>query len=1029
MFFNTCVVSYLARRWSLLLCEVCMYAALLSTPSALAAMAPSSKRGATHVADPAAKVPRVQPPEPKVPTPQAAAGSVDAQAAATGATPITETRPRSLTKVLDQMVEATGGHEQYLAEWINEVKRAVDAELLEFLTRRKAQVSFPIPSNVLNFEPLAITAAASGAMLSSFREVMHLSNLLLSLDKTAQYEAAGTIWMLDPVGDPVCANISISQLESARYLWSEEAFRSSSTQPMARRYSFDVPLPAKVVDAKVAQRKYKEKEVVVFAQAVPLLAGRAVVAAWYGSMSEALEGAASGAGEERVFKLFEAALSVPIRLRLNPDEDSCRMLALNFSENVFAVSGASGADSFWKFMQKVGGLGVFKKATNLSIPKAQAALKQAGLSFKGKGLTDQLVKAMKALAPFVGDADCCAAFSMLECICPEMREPTLLMRMAQLSSARVGSVATDSLAFAFDCLRIGRLVGEIKKEDSYTVATVVGQQLKMPALIHKLFKKRDLVEFVFHEAWLVSQKLVETVAPFRTLQSIWLKFAVPPPGEQSRAAAIRKGDSAPGEGLENEFALPVAEFRDRPEHDMKVQTLIDVLWGVWCSTFDDEITELCSQELQTAAQPAFLWHRYLQESTEGLGAKYRAFSAACTSGPIPATSGAPLIIGTSELEEADKEDLLRVAETLKTLRRNTVTFVPLPTIGGASGADFSKAQLGKLWEGMRLGHKFARKKGVLRAIFLSADLFPPNVAKHAGTTSLTEPIVCDEERMTRVIDFIANKRMQHDLVILFDGRSRTCRKVMEAAEEKLAASGAHANVECWIVFAQPTKLEDPRAPGRQTSFAHNNREVALCSMPLKSGLAKLVQRSEFNSCGETATSATTYTGVPMRRFSELPRMEGDHKAGILGVAVADAVMGKRVQHDIDEKGHPFSQCEVKPLNLWQRICEHHGVTHIVDFSPGSAGLAIAAAGSMEYEGVAANELHCAWLNSTMDLVVKYMAGRDKGFARKLGGDEVLVEKVGHYFAGTMLEARRYLEPLPQEAREGDDYESSAEEEQ
>ena len=87
-----------------------------------------------------------------------------------------------------------------------------------------------------------------------------------------------------------------------------------------------MPLPAKVLDPNLAQRKEKSKDAVVFAQPVPLLAGSEVVIAWNDAMSEALEGAASGAGQEgvldfeqRVFKLFEAALSVPIRLRLNPD--------------------------------------------------------------------------------------------------------------------------------------------------------------------------------------------------------------------------------------------------------------------------------------------------------------------------------------------------------------------------------------------------------------------------------------------------------------------------------------------------------------------------------------------------------------------------------------------------------------------------------------------------------------------------------------------------------------------------------------
>ena len=657
------------------------------------------------------------------------------------------------------------------------------------------------------------------------------------------------------------------------------------------------------------------------------------------------------------------------------------------------------------------------------------ALKQTGLSFKGKPLTEQMVKGLKALAPFVEDAASCAAFSMLECLCPEVREPTLLMRIAQLSTTRLAGVAAESLVFSLNCLRIGRLAGDIK--DAYTVATVAGQQLKKPALIHKLFKKQDLVEFVLHEASLVSQSLTQAVAPFRTPLDIWEKFAATPTGQQSIVAAIRNGDKAPGEGLENQFALAVAEYRDKPTHDLKAQTLIDLIWAVWCTTFDDEILELCSQEMQTASQTSFLWHRHLQDSAEGLGSKYRAFTAACTGGPIPAATSAPLSFGSSELGDADKEDLLHVAQTLKTLRRKTVSFISLPALGGATGAEFSAAQLGKLWEGMRLGHKFARKKGAIRAFFLSADLFPPNVAKHAGTTSLTEPIACDADRMKRVIDFVAHKRSKDDVVILLDGRSRTCRRVMETAEDKLAASGAAALKECWIVFVQPAKHEDPRVPGKQTSFAHNNREVAMCSLPAKSGMARLVQRSEFNSCGESATSATTYTGVPMRRFSELPRMDADSKAAIVGAAAAGAVMGKRVQQNVNDKGHPFSPCEVKPLNLWQRICEHHGVTHIVDFSLGSAGLAIAAAGAMEYEGVAANETHCSWLDSTLDLVVKYLAGRDKGLAKKLGGDDEFVEKVGQYFSGTVLEARRYLESEPATKPDGtgdDESQSSAEDE-
>ena len=137
---------------------------------------------------------------------------------------------------------------------------------------------------------------------------------------------------------------------------------------------------------------------------------------------------------------------------------------------------------------------------------------------------------------------------------------------------------------------------------------------------------------------------------------------------------------------------------------------------------------------------------------------------------------------------------------------------------------------------------------------------------------------------------------------------------------------------------------------------------------------------------------------------------------------------KRVQKDLDQNGHPFSHCEVKPLSLWQLLMEHRGVTHIVDFSPGSAALAIAASGAMEYEGVAGNEAQLDWLNSTLDRCIMYMAGKEKEFTKRLGGEDAFMDMVTKYFGGTMLEAQRMLEPL-QDCDGLQDGESSEEAEQ
>ena len=93
-----------------------------------------------------------------------------------------------------------------------------------------------------------------------------------------------------------------------------------------------------------------------------------------------------------------------------------------------------------------------------------------------------------------------------------------------------------------------------------------------------------------------------------------------------------------------------------------------------------------------------------------MGIKYRAFVRSCTAGPIDTKPLAMVLPGTSELSEVDKADLLDVQELFKNLRRKTVTFVPLPTISGAYGAEYAQPQMAKMWETMRLGHGFARKK-------------------------------------------------------------------------------------------------------------------------------------------------------------------------------------------------------------------------------------------------------------------------------------------------------------------------------
>ena len=113
--------------------------------------------------------------------------------------------------------------------------------------------------------------------------------------------------------------------------------------------------------------------------------------------------------------------------------------------------------------------------------------------------------------------------------------------------------------------------------------------------------------------------------------------------------------------------------------------------------------------------------------------------------------------------------------------------------------------------------------------------------------------------------------------------------------------------ELMMVYEVPTKRQDPRVPTREQGLSRCNTEVAYVSLPVKprSSYVKVVARSDFSTCGESMTSSTTYTGIPMRRMCELPRMTYDVKAACLGSEASGAAKSPAVAKAVRECGHVF----------------------------------------------------------------------------------------------------------------------------
>ena len=87
-------------------------------------------------------------------------------------------------------------------------------------------------------------------------------------------------------------------------------------------------------------------------QGLPCFIGRALLLGWWSNMDDQLR----ASNTPMIMKLYEAALSIPIRMRLNPTFAQVAYDTITHSENSCAPQGAT-IDSCFDFLNKVRHLG------------------------------------------------------------------------------------------------------------------------------------------------------------------------------------------------------------------------------------------------------------------------------------------------------------------------------------------------------------------------------------------------------------------------------------------------------------------------------------------------------------------------------------------------------------------------------------------------------------------------------------------------------------------------------------------------
>ena len=192
-----------------------------------------------------------------------------------------------------------------------------------------------------------------------------------------------------------------------------------------------------------------------------------------------------------------------------------------------------------------------------------------------------------------------------------------------------------------------------------------------------------------------------------------------------------------------------------------------------------------------------------------------------------------------------------------------------------------------------------------------------------------------------------------DATVVFDGRSRECRKGLEAVMESRRNFS-----ELWLVYAPSKRL------GRKVCFASDTRETVFLSLPVNRTQLAVRDRDTFNKTGESTTHDSTYTGIQQLPWGACPKMHTEHKGTILGGSAPPVPNQKLFDTTM---GLPLFWQERKSKPLWDQILKDLTASVIFDASPGSGQLARACLDQgLQYTGVAKNPEHAKWLNNILD---------------------------------------------------------------
>ena len=273
-------------------------------------------------------------------------------------------------------------------------------------------------------------------------------------------------------------DLTYGQLAAGRQVWSDSKFFRSSEDPEKRHYFIQGSTPSAVSSlADIPAEK------AVGFVSLPCLGARGMIAGWYSTVDDALR----DREKRKILKLYEAALSMPMRLRLGPSRVQVSLDSISYSEDLFAAKTVV-SDSFFDFAQKLIGVFPIEPAFGgLSGKMMKDHADKLGIRYHGNKIGDTLVRGLQNLAPFVQNAQVQEAFKAFEDVSFALNDQTKISMLMHTTTKHFGRGKAAGVAACVQllkALRLSLLYKDIAKDSHLTKEFLIGGRNKAPFIFN-----------------------------------------------------------------------------------------------------------------------------------------------------------------------------------------------------------------------------------------------------------------------------------------------------------------------------------------------------------------------------------------------------------------------------------------------------------------------------------------------------------------------------------------------------------------